>query len=847
MRIVHSESGSALSFHWSVLDAANTVQTPTCSKIFTTSDAGADSRGHHGDLRQGKANQPPRNRYHHAACCVGNYVYVFGGKDRYSPLRDLWRLDVATGQWESHASWAVELPHLQGHTMTAYRSQILVFGGTFCESVLEETPLWTINTDLQCVRKYRPDSPSCLRPTGRREHSCVIYRKSLYVYGGFLDSSGSTDEFWAFNIEEEQWRAMRRRKPGKRHGHVAVVKGSHMWLHGGMKGLKCLSDLWIFNFSLCTWDCVKSVGVSPSLSNHTAHLVANSLLLFGGSCPARLSNDVWIFQFDTVSWRHVTVQHGDSCPPVSLHASVILGQSPQGGTDSSTADRTRSVPQLKQHSNVSQAAQLPVRPWTSPSQNMAFVQSDLPLLGPGKTGDILQLENLHTPRTMLIDKNNNASEEDLTSERETSFFVSVENSCASSECKSSLTRPMVSRNVDCSHSRSNKSTAHHSNRGKMRPASEEVCTDGLPLLKRFQSINSDTDLGHNNLTLTLSDEQVCGHVTTSSQFSMKPQHQSSQTNLTAFGNSCVTKSTAFTTGRSCNFDNPLYSATIATSDAVDSEPTDSSLSALFFPYHSKRSASYSNIYEPENVTPKQGDMILEDIEGFDITGMFHGVDIAPPSTLSISLDELNNKAGFRNLMKNSFKELKKAQYSSYDNVSSYTAMKGCLKNSSAYNIRNMNSAPQHCTSGATQTSNEAVIGRYCKNSTSTTNNRLANILKHRNKYFSSSQLDDLVATNSVSTQTTGSQLCLHSKQPSEENKTSCSSRSPSAQTTSSQNLMDQHKTVQPEVKSQSIEGIEESRNVNLPNGQLCLLVIGGQTESPSFTAEPLKLWRCRLS
>lgn len=52
--------------------------------------------------------------------------------------------------------------------------------------------------DLDYLREIwiEPGNP---QPTSRRDHSAVMFNNIMYVYGGFVDQTGSSQEFWAFS------------------------------------------------------------------------------------------------------------------------------------------------------------------------------------------------------------------------------------------------------------------------------------------------------------------------------------------------------------------------------------------------------------------------------------------------------------------------------------------------------------------------------------------------------------------------------------------------------------------------------------------------------------------------
>lgn len=307
----------------------------------------------------------PLSRHKHAACCVGDYVYVIGGKDRSSSFRDVWQLHIKQREWRQVKLRGTSLPYLQGHTVVVHQRLLLIFGGTFSDS-LGDVQLWIFNTDLGHLREVwvEPGSP---QPTCRRDHSAVVHNSTMYVYGGFGDTSGSSQEFWAYSIEEEEWTeitTMSHSQPGRRHSHSAVVASNAMWLYGGMCGLAPRADLWQYHFVLHQWQKVKCVGSSPPLSGHTANVIQNHMVLVGGNIQGKPVADVWLFNFSTAVWQKVQTCGTAVLPALCLHASVSYD--PAQCADS-TSSRTRSTPHLKPAAKYQlQADRFAVRPRSSP-------------------------------------------------------------------------------------------------------------------------------------------------------------------------------------------------------------------------------------------------------------------------------------------------------------------------------------------------------------------------------------------------------------------------------------------------------------------------------------------------
>ena len=100
MKIYAADSATTLRFEWSVIESTSSVLALSDHNAHGLTSCSSynlePQNNYNGGVKTSKrqAEQPPRNRYYHAACLVGNYVYIYGGIDRYSPLKDLWRLNV---------------------------------------------------------------------------------------------------------------------------------------------------------------------------------------------------------------------------------------------------------------------------------------------------------------------------------------------------------------------------------------------------------------------------------------------------------------------------------------------------------------------------------------------------------------------------------------------------------------------------------------------------------------------------------------------------------------------------------------------------------------------------------
>ncbi|ESO87991.1 hypothetical protein LOTGIDRAFT_166011 [Lottia gigantea] len=309
-------------------------------------------------------NQNPRTRIKHATCIHGNHVYMSGGKDATKPLKDFWKFDLKSEEWEEVVTKGLEIGHLQGHTLSSYQRLILVFGGEFSNSY-DCASLFIYNPDLNHLRRYIGDGSN--QPTGRREHTSIIYNDKLYIYGGFNDMKGSIGELWQYSIDEEEWQLLpqpTRNHPGSRHAHTACLHGNSMWIFGGMSDLTVKNDLWQYNFVLQKWFQHKLLNGPPSLSGHSSVIVGSNMLIIGGVRHGQISSDIWSLHIDSLTWSKIEQDNTAALPPLTQQSVIAVSSSKSQTT--SQNNRTASVPQLQRKKIRASQYSLPERPKTSP-------------------------------------------------------------------------------------------------------------------------------------------------------------------------------------------------------------------------------------------------------------------------------------------------------------------------------------------------------------------------------------------------------------------------------------------------------------------------------------------------
>ncbi|XP_030066400.1 leucine-zipper-like transcriptional regulator 1 homolog isoform X2 [Microcaecilia unicolor] len=271
----------------------------------------------------------PCDRYKHACCLYGRFIYVHGGRENGS-LGDFWRYNIECNEWEQLKCTEEKL---EGHSMVAYQGVLCVFGGVIDSAFTQGTcPLWMYEIDaaewILCPRKAM--ELTYASPDNRKGHSAVVYGSSMYIYGGYLDLKGPSSEFLAFNFDTRTWSpvspSFSDHGPRRRHLHSAVVYGAAMYLFGGLNVKDEQNDLWKWNFNSNTWSSVRASYGPPKTMGHSSVVYRDSMLIFGGGRPNCASvNSLWKFQFNSQTWRKLAALQDATHPSKMYHSLIGFG------------------------------------------------------------------------------------------------------------------------------------------------------------------------------------------------------------------------------------------------------------------------------------------------------------------------------------------------------------------------------------------------------------------------------------------------------------------------------------------------------------------------------------------
>lgn len=155
------------------------------------------------------------------------------------------------------------------------------------------------------------------KPGGRACHSLTCVDKYLYMFGGF-NGVRSFNKLEVFDIENSHWSALndvRGSVPVSRDAHAMVVYKDSLYLYGGHDGENYLNDMYEFSIPNKTWtQILASNSIVNGIRGHSANCIGQNIYIFGGYDGKLRSNVILVYNIETRSW---------SSPLVDIESSAI--------------------------------------------------------------------------------------------------------------------------------------------------------------------------------------------------------------------------------------------------------------------------------------------------------------------------------------------------------------------------------------------------------------------------------------------------------------------------------------------------------------------------------------------
>eukprot|EP00929_Paragymnodinium_shiwhaense_P013396 TRINITY_DN121257_c0_g1_i1.p1 TRINITY_DN121257_c0_g1~~TRINITY_DN121257_c0_g1_i1.p1 ORF type:complete len:780 (+),score=173.99 TRINITY_DN121257_c0_g1_i1:233-2572(+) len=218
----------------------------------------------------------------HAVVNEDGVFYLFGGTDGAARQSDVHAYNVETNLWQEIRSNGRPPPARSGAQAVVWNGAVWFFGGYTKKDgdYFNDVYKYDIATSTWGSVHTLGESPQ-----KRTDHSVVLFRDSLLVFGGF-DGHNRFNDLRELHLRERRWnniKAATAAHPRSRFGHTAVVYGHSMFIFGGWDGHDTLQELQEYNISSNMWLHLSNRGNPPRARyRHTAVVCGDAMFTFGG-------------------------------------------------------------------------------------------------------------------------------------------------------------------------------------------------------------------------------------------------------------------------------------------------------------------------------------------------------------------------------------------------------------------------------------------------------------------------------------------------------------------------------------------------------------------------------------
>jgi N-acetylneuraminic acid mutarotase len=260
-------------------------------------------------------------------------MFVYGGNLSYNNViekiqNELWCFNFASKTWTQSLD---AHPARTEHSSVIFENNLYVFGGYGGNYM---------NDLLALPLPFTPESKFTTVPvTGdvpplRSAHSLVVYKDHLYVYGGWrgIQATASNSDLYKFSFRERVWSQVHAKGeiPFRRRVHNAIVYKDSMYIFGGFDEGMNPSDfheVHRFDFTTEEWSIIECRGDIPSgRSRSTAVQWGRFMYVFGGWDRENPNAEFYELDLETCIWREIDTNLRDlQVTGIQAHSAVVLG------------------------------------------------------------------------------------------------------------------------------------------------------------------------------------------------------------------------------------------------------------------------------------------------------------------------------------------------------------------------------------------------------------------------------------------------------------------------------------------------------------------------------------------
>jgi len=228
-------------------------------------------------------------RTEHSAVIYDNKFYFFGGYGTGGYSNSLYCYDPITNT-SSQLIVTGAIPGVRSaHSAVVYKNYMYIYGGWDSESSKNDLHKFDFATHTWYYISHDDDEEeedSPFPPVVSRSHCAVVYKDSMFVFGGYGNDKHPTD-IYRFNFETEQWSICQTSdiRPLGRSRSRAVIRDNKMYVFAGWNRVNYFSDLYEFDFESQAWNRIP-VNFETGIGQHSMAIINDKLIIFGGFSAA---------------------------------------------------------------------------------------------------------------------------------------------------------------------------------------------------------------------------------------------------------------------------------------------------------------------------------------------------------------------------------------------------------------------------------------------------------------------------------------------------------------------------------------------------------------------------------
>ncbi|XP_023306658.1 kelch domain-containing protein 3 [Lucilia cuprina] len=288
-------------------------------------------------------------RVNHAAVCVGDFIYSFGGyctgdDYRFNESIDVHVLNTQTLRWallpqrRCENGTILKYPEVPfqryGHTAVTYNDKIYMWGGRNDETLCNVLYCF----DPKTLSWSRPQVTGAI-PGSRDGHSACVIDNCMYIFGGFVEEIHEFScDVHALNFDTMEWRYIQTFgvPPSFRDFHTAEHIHGRMYIFGGrgdkhspyhsQEEMYCPEIVYL-DLKTKVWHRPSTTGKVPvGRRSHSMFIYNNLIYVFGGynGLLDQHFNDLYTFDPKANCWNLVK-PHGKPPTPRRRQVGIVKG------------------------------------------------------------------------------------------------------------------------------------------------------------------------------------------------------------------------------------------------------------------------------------------------------------------------------------------------------------------------------------------------------------------------------------------------------------------------------------------------------------------------------------------